>query len=700
MIPSLLQIPSAVSDSKLHSVLPNNGKGDFQFDRSTGATRINRDGLIEEVGYFSSELVQNGDFSELGSELVTNGDFATDLSGWGISGNSDADHTVTWTSQGARYQSTTTSPALIFFQNVLTSGKTYKFTVDVAYTSGTIKLQTGSGADLFNPTLVEGTNTFYFTASNTQFLFIRSSTNVDVLIDNVSVKQVDPNDRWTLGTGWGLTTSANWDTSLTSGNTALEQNYSFEAGKNYRLKFDISNNTTGRLFIRLEGASFQSLNSTYTEYADGSYIINFNSTHNNTVIKFWGNGTYGSFSIDNISLVEVQGDRPRLSYDITNGVVEDKPHLLLENSSTNLVTFSEDFSQSYWIKSGASITSGFVSPDGTNNAYKLVEDSANSRHFINSTGFSTPDTVYSASLFVKPNGRNKIAFRENSITGNYASFNLSNGTVIATNGVSASIESMFNGWYRINYQITSGSSYILGIELLSDSYTSGDPFSNPYQGDGSSGILIYGAQVESQSYATSYIPTAGTTITRAAETCNNSKPSVNSTEGVLYAEIAALSDDGTSRVISLSDSSDTNRVHLFYNVSTNTINVNYRVAGSSKAVMSFAVSDVTIMQKIAYKWKSGNFELFVNGINRGTSSNTTMMPANTMNQLAFNVGGSGLNFYGKVKGLAVYNEALSESQLMQLTGVTASSIYSNFVTRTASFTVEALNEVKKVIDNL
>ena len=69
MIPSLLQIPSAVSDSKLHSVLPNNGKGDFTFDRSTGATRINKDGLIEEVGYFSSELVQNGNFSELGNEV-------------------------------------------------------------------------------------------------------------------------------------------------------------------------------------------------------------------------------------------------------------------------------------------------------------------------------------------------------------------------------------------------------------------------------------------------------------------------------------------------------------------------------------------------------------------------------------------------------------------------------------------------------
>jgi hypothetical protein len=48
-------------------------------------------------------------------------------------------------------------------------------------------------------------------------------------------------------------------------------------------------------------------------------------------------------------------------------------------------------------------------------------------------------------------------------------------------------------------------------------------------------MYFFGGQVEEQSYATSYIPTAGTTITRAAETCNNSKPSVNSTEGVLYA---------------------------------------------------------------------------------------------------------------------------------------------------------------------
>jgi hypothetical protein len=77
-----------------------------------------------------------------------------------------------------------------------------------------------------------------------------------------------------------------------------------------------------------------------------------------------------------------------------------------------------------------------------------------------------------------------------------------------------------------------------------------------------------------------------------------------------------------------------------------------------------------------------------------------MLSASTLTNVSFDVGTNTNQFYGKVKGLAVYNEALSESQLMQLTGVTASSIYNNFVTRTASFTVEALNEVKKVIDNL
>ena len=71
-------LPSAVSDSRVHNILPNKIDTDFQFSRASAATRVNHQGLIENVGYFSDELVRNGNFSELGPELVTNGDFATD----------------------------------------------------------------------------------------------------------------------------------------------------------------------------------------------------------------------------------------------------------------------------------------------------------------------------------------------------------------------------------------------------------------------------------------------------------------------------------------------------------------------------------------------------------------------------------------------------------------------------------------------
>lgn len=682
MIPSLLQIPSAVSDSKLHSVLPNNGKGDFQFDRSTGATRINRDGLIEEVGYFSSELVQNGNFSELGSEALINGDFATDSdwtkgTGWVImNGYAESDGTNAPLDQVSR----------------LTIGKTYKVVITVTnMTSSALSVRLGtSSSNAVLSILENGTYTAYGVAGATTFRL--RSQGFDGRIQNVSVKQVDPNDRWTLGTGWSL-----GDGVASSDGSQSSQSNLYQAGivpinKTYKATFSIVVQA-GSMVLAIGGSNAQP-----TVSSSGTYTFTSKATSGDSNFYFSASSDFIG-TVDNVSVVEVQGDRPRLSYDITNGVVEDKPHLLLEPSSTNLVTFSEDFSQSYWVKSGASVTSGFVSPDGTNNAYKLVEDSANSRHFINSTEFSTPDTVYSSSVFVKPNGRNKIALRENAQTGNYASFNLSNGTLIATNGVSASIELMFNGWYRINYQITSGATIILGFELLSDSYTSGDPYSNPYQGDGLSGIYIFGAQVESQSYATSYIPTAGTTITRAAETCNNSKPSVNSTEGVLYCEIKALANDLTYRAIYINDNDATRYIGLRFSNNSNQLQA-ICYDGANLGFVSTTLSDITNTHKIALQYQSSGISLYVNGGLVGSDATFTGIAANQLDEVLFDSNSGTQGFYGKCKGLAVYNEALSESQLMQLTGVTASSIYNNFVTRTASFTVEALNEVKKVIDNL
>ena len=200
--------------------------------------------------------------------------------------------------------------------------------------------------------------------------------------------------------------------------------------------------------------------------------------------------------------------------------------------------------------------------------------------------------------------------------------------------------------------------------------TVGSSQGESYQGDGSSGFYIWGAMLEQQSYATSYIPTAGTTITRAAETCNNSKPSVNSTEGVLYAEIASLTSDVSSdnRIV-LAKSGDTNNVvRLYYNTTSNTIQYKVRVASSNVCDLTYDLGDSTEFHKICGKWKQNDFALWVDGVEVATDTSGAIFPADTLNTSNFsNANASGDEFYGKVKGLAVYNEALTDAQLTTLT---------------------------------
>ena len=95
----LVNIPVGYQDGFLYNIKPEDNTLGFRFNRDSAATLVNSKGLIEQVGYFGPELVQNGNFSELGPELVVNGDFATD-SDWSKAGsveieNSSANFTIT-----------------------------------------------------------------------------------------------------------------------------------------------------------------------------------------------------------------------------------------------------------------------------------------------------------------------------------------------------------------------------------------------------------------------------------------------------------------------------------------------------------------------------------------------------------------------------------------------------------------------------
>ena len=181
---------------------------------------------------------------------------------------------------------------------------------------------------------------------------------------------------------------------------------------------------------------------------------------------------------------------------------------------------------------------------------------------------------------------------------------------------------------------------------------------------------IWGMQLElNSSYATSYIPTSGSAVTRVADACNNgaNEQVINSTEGVLYAEIAALSNDGTNRLLSLSNGTSTNRIFLGFNSLSNRIRFRVQVNNVYQAEDTFIVSDTTQYLKIGFKYKENDFALWINGVEVLVDNSGSTFSSNTLNKLNFDSAVGGSPLYGNCKDLRVYNEALSDAELQALT---------------------------------
>jgi len=332
---------------------------------------------------------------------------------------------------------------------------------------------------------------------------------------------------------------------------------------------------------------------------------------------------------------------------------------LLRNTLANIQTDITTFS----IKE----VQGFSAPsvDSPLGAFKLVEDSANALHLSAGDLLTVVNSSNNTmSIYAKSSGRN-LAIRETATTGDYACFDLVNGTVFEQTGVSANITLISDEWYRLDLTFLAGStSAKFQIILLDSSYISGSPVVT-YQGDGTSGVYIFASQLEQQSSATSYIPTAGTTISRTADSASKSGISsfIGQTEGVLYAEISALADDSTIRAISLSDGTNSNFISIQYSNASNRLIFSTSVA----TFMQTFSYDITYNLKLAFKYKENDFAMWVNGVEVVVDA-LGGLPSN-LSELAFDRGDGGSPFYGKVKDLRVYKTALTDSELTTLTTI-------------------------------
>lgn len=225
-------------------------------------------------------------------------------------------------------------------------------------------------------------------------------------------------------------------------------------------------------------------------------------------------------------LLTQQSNEARFDHNPTTG---ESLGLLIEEQRTNLVTYSGAVGGTNWTLGGASNTATDIAPDGNQTAQKLTEDTSTGMHRVYQQATLAANTTATMSAYVKlASGTRYLYVQYNNGDGIYATYNLSTGTVVGTSSTGtgsvagSSITSVGNGWYRITLSgIASTTVANPFVQFYISNSATHPPSSAPsYTGDGYSGIYIWGAQLEAGAFATSYIPTVASQVTRSADSAS------------------------------------------------------------------------------------------------------------------------------------------------------------------------------------
>ena len=398
----------------------------------------------------------------------------------------------------------------------------------------------------------------------------------------------------------------------------------------------------------LGGINYYAPETSSTSYINQTITIVANSTNSCFFFPRQYNSAASVF-IKNIKVQEVTRDNvPRIDY--TGGGC---PHILAEPQRTNLLTYSEDF-QNYFNVTEITLNLNYaISPDGTLNANKINFPSSSNSMYKSGLSLSGTHTV---SFYVKGEGTNIGKTFDVRLQGTSVNQNLD--------------VTITGEWVRFEAQ-TDG---LTVFELTNRSSTT----------IGSGSLILFGFQIEAGSYATSYIPTSGSTVTRNQDqfTRDGIGSLINDSEGVFFLEVARQNGDVTARVISLNNGAATQNVALYY---FSTGQIAFDVISSSPVVSGNSASHNTYnFNKIALKYKSGDIALWVNGVEVVTKTNTISLSG--LNKISFGYGDDSFPFFGKIKQLQVYDTALTDMQLIQLTGTSGTDFYESYSEMAESLT--------------
>jgi len=371
--------------------------------------------------------------------------------------------------------------------------------------------------------------------------------------------------------------------------------------------------------------------------------------------------------VNSSGIVEsVNANLPRFDYDAVSLAAKG---LLIEETRANLLLNSAAIGAASWnALSGATVSANIITaPDGTLTADKLVEDTSNGAHRTGQDVVTTA-AAHTYSVFLKPAGRNFALLYTN--VGNVGiSVNLTTGATSAVPGLSAPTTTVItpwrDGWFRCAITFTAtAATNTMYVFLCSDATTF------TYTGDGTSGAYIWGAQLEVGAFATSYIPTTTTSLTRNADdvsmTGTNFSDWYNASEGTFVATAYAPNGQiSFSRILEINDTTGNNRMLLSRNNAA--ISCIMTTGGASQASMApTGTWSNNAIGTIAFAYKANDLSCAFSA-NSVATDNAATIPTLTQMQIGAGAGAAMSN--ATFTKINFYSQRLTNSEVQSFSKV-------------------------------
>ena len=390
---------------------------------------------------------------------------------------------------------------------------------------------------------------------------------------------------------------------------------------------------------------------------------------------------FGDFTVDRNStkyvlgsggtIVPVATDEPAIEFN-TDGSFKG---LLVEPAATNLCLRSENITTT-WVPINATRTANATTAlDGNTTADKLGDNGATGTG--NVTVFQTitvsSSTKYTASVFLKAD---QLAFArleayqyDGANTGEqYFGLSGDGSLGTASNLDDSTITKYPDGWYRCSITFTTGANTTFPFAI----YLANSISSTIVNLDGTSSIFVWGAQVEASPIATSYIPTTTASVTRNKDdiTLTGASDLIGQSEGTLYIEVDWRLTAGTSQGLLQASDGTGNNLIAIYNLSSSVELRMYAQAngGSFEVNQGVDSSGFSGIQKIAFAYKTDDFELYRNGSSISSSTSGSLAALATLTDIDLGqnfLAGSQANMH--IRAVQIIPRRLSDEQLIELT---------------------------------